>query len=369
MSEPSIISGRTDITPEQAGFHSPALGKLNDFFAGLIAEEKLQGAGYLLARHGRIFAQASLGRLLPSKQSPPFRPDSLRGIASATKVFTAVAVMQLAEQGKLTLTQPAAAFIKEFDTDMHRGITLFHLLTHTSGLAPDPGFSLEPYPVARHDFKDMAELITFALSGPLHSPPGERWAYCTNAFVILGEVIERVSGLPYESFIQKHILDPLGMNDTYFIVPPEKRERVCLTGDPDPGLWEGKNLLAAGGGLYSSLPDLFRLGQMMLDNGTLDGVRVISRKSVEKMSTNRLRRVPADAGETRQDAKMYGLGWSLEYRSTVTPGAYGHEGSGRVNLVIDPAESLVAVYFVPTDIPWVPESLLGPLAIIWSGLE
>ncbi len=364
-----VTSGPCDISPGEAGFHPPVLEKLNGVFKRLIDEEKLQCAGYLLARRGKIFAHAALGRLLPDAASPPYQPDSLRMIASSTKVFTAVGLMQLAERGLLTIEQPAADFIKEFDTDLHRGIKLSHLLTHTSGLAPDPGFSLEPYPVVKYDFKDMDEFLSFALRGPLHSEPGARWAYCTNGFVILGEVIARASGMPYETYIQKNILEPLGLNDTHYNVPPGKRNRVCFTEPPAPGFWERPDLLAAGGGLYSTLRDLHRFGQMMLDSGTLGGVRILSRKSVEAMTTNRLHRVPADAWDTRQDAKLHGWGWSLEYRSTVTPGTYGHEGSGRVNLVIDPAERLVAVYFVPTAVPWVPESLLGPLAIIWSGLE
>ncbi|MBN2531487.1 MAG: beta-lactamase family protein [Spirochaetales bacterium] len=369
MSDSTILTGETGATPKEAGYYPPNIERLDTFFTGLIKEEKLQCASYLLARYGKIFAHKSMGRLLPYGPDTPFRPDSIRLIASTTKVFTAVGILQLAEKGKLTLDQPVSDFIKEFDTDMHRKISIFHLLTHTSGLAPDPGFYLEPYPVYKNVFKDMDALIRYTLSGAVHSKPGERWAYSTRGMIMLGEVIKRVSNMEYEDYIQKNILDPLGMTDSHFIVPPEKRDRVCFTKEPDKTIREQKELFNAGGGLYSTLNDLFRFGQMMLNNGQLDGVRIVSRKSVETMISSHLKNVPADAWEVHQDDKKHGLGWSLEYRSIVTPGTYGHEGAGRVNLIVDPAEELVAVYFVPTTIEWVPESLICPMAIIWSGLE
>jgi CubicO group peptidase (beta-lactamase class C family) len=99
MKSHPLMSGPCDVTPAEAGFHAPVLDKLNDFLSGLVAAKKLQCAGYLLARHGRVFAHAALGGLLPGPSAPPFRPDSIRMIASTTKVFTAVALMQLAERG------------------------------------------------------------------------------------------------------------------------------------------------------------------------------------------------------------------------------------------------------------------------------
>jgi CubicO group peptidase (beta-lactamase class C family) len=369
MNDIHVLTGTVDTTPEKAGYNPSQLEKLDDFFIRLIKEEKLQGANYLLARHGKIFAHTSMGKLRPADPAKPYMPDSIRWIASATKVFTTVAILKLAEKGKLTLEQSVSHFIQEFDTDMHRKISIFHLLTHTSGLAPDPGFYLEPYPAQRESFKTMDDVIKYTVSGVVHSKPGERWAYCTRGIVILGEIVKRVSGMPYEEYIQKNILDPLGMTDTCFTIPPEKRDRVCLTEEPDDEQWESEDLFAAGGGLSSTSRDLFRFCQMMLNNGQLDGVRIVGRKAVEKMTSNHLNNVPADAWEVHLDDKKYGLGWSIAYRSILTPGTYGHEGAGRVNMLIDPVEDLVAIYFVPTAIEWMPESLICPMAIIWSGLE
>lgn len=134
-------------------------------------------------------------------------------------------------------------------------------------------------------------------------------------------------------------------------------------------MWEGEDLLAAGGGLFSTSPDLFRFCQMMLNNGQLDGVRIVSRKSVEKMTMNHLKHVHVEAREVHLDDKKYDLGWSIAHRSILTPGTYGHEEGEQINMLIDPAEELVAVYSFPTIIAWVPEALISPMAIIWSGLE
>jgi CubicO group peptidase (beta-lactamase class C family) len=368
MSDIPRTVGRTDVSPQEAGYRASRLDVLDDFFLRLIGETKLQCASYLLARRGKIFACRSFGSLLPGRRDLPFLPDSIRTIASVTKVFTAVALFQLMEQGKLTLTQPVSTLIKEFDTDAHRKIRIDHLLTHTSGLAPDPGFCLEPYPSYRSGFKDMEEFLKYALRGPLQAQPGERWAYCTNGFVVLGEIVARVSGMQYREFVRERILDPLGLADTHFQVPDEKKDRFCFTGETGAAATSDR-LWDAGGGLHSTLYDLFRFGQMMLDRGRLDGTLIVSRKSVERMTANRLRDVPADAWETHLDDKPYGLGWSLSCRSVLTPDVFEHEGAGRVMLLVDPREELVVVYFIPTAIPWVPESLLCPLAMIWSGLE
>jgi CubicO group peptidase (beta-lactamase class C family) len=368
MSDTTVIEGPVDATPESVGYHRCALDNLNALFHRLIRTHKLQCAGYILARRGLVFAHASLGRLRPDDGAEPFRPDSIRAVASLTTAFTAAAVLQLAERGTLTLEQPVADIIKQFDTDLHRKINCFHLLTHTSGLAPDPGFSLEPNPAWRSDFQDMDDFITYALSGPTLAPPGERWAYCSAGFVILGEVVRRLSGVTYEEYAQRHILDPLGMTDTYFIVPPEKKDRVCLTG-PDDSSGDQAGLFSAADGLFTTARDLCRFGQMMLNRGSLDGAQILSRKAVERMTTNQLRGAPSDTWGGHQDDQRHGLGFAMESRSTVSPGTYTREGAGQVNLVIDPAEELVAIYFVPTAIPWVPESILCPMAVILSGLD
>jgi len=371
MGDITFQTGPVEIDPREAGYNPQKLNKLDELFSRLIKEEKLQCASYLLSRKGKSFAWKSMGRLCYDDEDTLFMPDSIRALASVTKVFTAIGIMQLMENGKLFLDQSVSHYFPEFGKGNNWKIIIEHLLTHTSGLAPDPGFCQEVHPDYRPLPETMEELITKSITGVLPSGPGERWAYCTKGFMLLGEIISRVSGMPYEEYIQKHILDPLGMDDTYFSVPENKRNRVCLVKEGDRDRLDRGigHITNAGGGLFSTLKDLAALGQAMLNKGVLAGTRILSRKTVEKMTTNQLKDVPTDAWGYHSDDKKYGLGWSIAYRSIITPGTFAHEGAGRVALYIDPVEELIAAWFIPTEVEWVPESLINPMAVIWSGLE
>ncbi len=362
-------SAPTDVAPEEAGFHSSRLDTLDSFFARLIEKDRLQAAGCLLARRGKIFALRTLGGLAPDDPGRPFLPDSLLPIGPITQGITAVALFTLMEAGRLTLEQPVSGIMKEFNTDQHKKIAVSHLLAHTSGLAPDPGFLLEPNPAQPPRFRGMPDFLRYALRGPLLAPPGERWAPCANGFVVLGEIIKRVSGMEYEDYVGQAVLEPLGMSDTHFTVPGEKRDRLCPAGKKESVRGKAKNLLSAGSGLHSTLIDLSTFGRMMLDGGRLGDTRVVSRKSVEKMTTNRLRGVPAEEGAMKLDPKKYGLGWAIPGRSIVSPSAFGLEAPGRASLLIDPEEELAAVFFTPAAGPPAPEALTVPPAVVWSGLE
>jgi CubicO group peptidase (beta-lactamase class C family) len=129
------------------------------------------------------------------------------------------------------------------------------------------------------------------------------------------------------------------------------------------------NPIIGTGGLQSTLYDLFKFAGMMLNKGSLGDTRILSRKSVEAATRNHLKDVYAFAWDVECKDKKYGLGWSIAYRSLPTPGTFAHEGAGRCAMYIDPAEEFIAIYFVPTKVDWVPESLISPLGIMWGGLE
>jgi CubicO group peptidase (beta-lactamase class C family) len=340
----------------------------------MIQSEKIQGASYLLSRDGQIFAHRSMGRLRFDHDTAQLMPDSIRKIYSITKVFTAVAVMKLVEDGFLYLNQPVMTIIDEFNTPVHSKIKIIHLLTHTAGIAPCSGYFAEPYSV-REEWWKADNWIKEAISGPASAPPGEAWIYSSVGYAILGEIISRVSGLHCEEYIRKNILEPLGMNDTCFDLPEEHLERTCFVWP-----WEREELQEepeenqkwpprSGGGLYSTLHDLWKFGQMTLNGGTFNGKRIISRKTLEDMTTNHLKpNTPAfHWGDNYQDFR-YGLGFSLLLSDLLSPDTYNHEGYGRSTLYMDPTERLVAVYFIPADQDWVPEAIINPRAITWSGL-
>jgi CubicO group peptidase (beta-lactamase class C family) len=393
-----IHSTHTELTPEEASFRPQTLEQLDQLLVELIRDKKVQGASYLLSRGGKTFAMKSMGELRHTEQGKPFTTDSIRRIASITKWFTMVAVLRLMEEGKLSLGQQVKDFIPEFDHRFYERINITHLLTHTSGLAPDGGYFLEPYPMDWYDYlfafgddedenpptRTVEEETAFRksqwikamLAGPPVCPPSEQWNYCTKGFIILGEIISRVTGIDYEEYIQRTILEPLGMTRTFFTVPEELHEEVCVIND-----WEVQRLNRnnkesfdpprSGGGLFSTLEDLNKFAQMLLNKGTYNGQRILGRKSVEMLSREPYPEgLPAFCWGDQVKHSHFALSSSLgrEYDSC-GPNTIFHEGAGRSTLMVDPDEDLVVAFFVPSDVDWVPESVINVKNIIWSGLK
>lgn len=387
---------QTDVTPEEAGYRPEILNRLNELLTGLVRDRKLQCASYMLARDGKVFASAAIGKLRPKEGSAELGTDSIRRIASITKWFTLVAVMQLVEEGKLHLRQPVKTWIPEFDKPPFDKITVYHLLTHTSGLVADGGYFLEPYPLpwwetqfAHKDFEEPKpqrtpeEELEFRRSAVVKAllaanpvcEPGKAWCYSSAGYTVLGALVGHLRGTTYEEAVRSRIIEPLQLTRTFFDVPEELSSEVCITNE-----WEERRLNSqrgddpleprSGGGLYSTLPDLTRFGQMMM-TGTWNGKRVISRKSLELIARDQFPAgVPAYSWGA--DFKEYhiGLGATLpDIGETLRPGAYWHEGAGRSYLIVDPAERFSAAVFVPTDSAWVPESVISVRNMIWSGLR
>ncbi|GHD56606.1 serine hydrolase domain-containing protein [Jeongeupia chitinilytica] len=372
--ESPIHLAPVQISPREAGFDPVKLDDLDRHFQRLIANGKLQGASYLLARRGKVFAHRSMGQLREDPVAGAFKPDSLRCVYSITKLVAAIAAMQLVEQGKLCLETFACALIDEMQNPKHNQIQLWHLLTHCSGLPADPGFYNEPYPHEWLSSRVKDNWITAALTGPTEYEPGTRSSYSSVGYAILGEIIARVSGQTFEAYVEEHILKPLGMKDSCFIVPESRFDEVCLN-----NAWQYERLLLrtpphgipqAAGGMYSTLADLYRLGQMMLNKGAFDGVRILSRKSVETMTRNWL---PPNTESYYWGNKLkafeHGLGvQTYSNFGLVSPGTYAHEGAWHSALFIDPQEELVVVYMVPNNPGWSQEAVIAPRGIIWSGL-
>lgn len=378
----TIHEGWTDATPEDAGYDPQAIRSLDDHYADLIGKGTIQGAGYLISRGGKVFAHRTMGKLRPEEDGADLKPDSIRKLYSITKAFTAVAIHQLIDRGQLFLTQQASSILREMDTDKHREITVFHLLTHTSGLRGDPGFFTEPYGLpwfewAVRELKDKGYDIGWqkaVLSGPLQNMPGKEWIYSTSAYALLGEIISKVSGKPYDRYIQEEILEPLGMTKSFFDMPETYYDEVCCTND-----WEKENVYQpqsrgedapprAGNGLFSTMDDLWKFGQMMLNGGQFGGTRILSRRAVELQTTNHLRGVAHNGWGNKLTDYPFGLGWSLEHYDLCSRGTYSHEGFGHCGLYVDPAEELVFVFFAPSVKGYTNESVLIPRTIAWSGL-
>ncbi len=371
--------GEVDCAPSEARYDERALGALDAHFERMIEAGRIQCGSYILSRSGKIFANKAIGSLTWKEDSPPLRTDSIRHIASISKIFTAIAVMQLVERGKLYLYQSVASIIPEFDTKQHRDITLVDLLTHTSGLKPDSGAMTEPYPLGWKMFDDSPEGISEGLkdflSGPVLRPRGAEWMYCSMGFAVLAEIVKRRTGMSFIDYLKAEIFEPLGMAETGVgTVDDRERDRVCLTGENEEWLYDrrfGKymEVLAASNGIISTLGDMHRFGLALLNGGKLGDARIIGESALKHMTRNQLSGVRSVCwGSPECKDYHYGLGFVLFEGGNFSPGCFGHEGAGRSVLIVDPAEEFVAMWFVPSKIDWVAESVRNTPAVMWSGL-
>ena len=396
-----FTEGKTQCKPRDVGYDPERLDVLNNHFQKLIDEGKIQCAIYCLSRKGKIFAHGAIGKKTYRKNdNTPVKPDSVRYIASVTKLFAAVAIMKLVEDGLTRLDATVGEILPQFNTPPYDKITLFHLLTHTSGMYPDPGcfenkyqsnyWSMIENAYKLHKPKKDGEFdwITAALGTigtGLRTNPDTEWAYCSFGFVILGAVIEKLTGIHANKYIEDYISLPLGMKDTVFDLTPDMAKRAIVTdketekyinsiidGTYKPR-WVGEklNLPGTGGGLNGTAYDMNIFGNMVLNGGTLNNTRIIGRKAIEKMTTHQLHNIPDYTWGGNTQNRGFGVGFDMRDGPafTFSPNSYCHEGAGSCALYIDPQEELVAVWIVPfLGEGWHITAIFNVVNIIWSGL-
>jgi uncharacterized protein YbbC (DUF1343 family)/CubicO group peptidase (beta-lactamase class C family) len=302
-----------------------------------IAQGKLPGAVVAIGHDGKIVYEKAYGRRATVPAAEAMTEDTIFDLASLTKVVaTTTALMQLFEQGKYRLNDKVTDYIPEFQGGKS-DITLRNLFTHFSGLKPD--VQLVP-PWAGYQTG-----IRLACTTPPDGPPGARFVYSDINFVLLGELVRRLSGQPLSDYARDHIFRPLGMMDTMFQPPAALAPRIAPTErvtkdspplravvhDPTARYMGG---VAGHAGVFSTAGDLARFAQMMIDGGTLDRVRIVSAATVQKFTEPQ---TPPD------QAILRGLGWDIDSpysgnRGELFPiGSFGHTGFTGTSLWIDPA--------------------------------
>lgn len=395
----NTIKGKIDCQPCETGYDAGRIEMLEKRFGEMIEKRIIHGASYCIAHKGRVIAHGSIGRNNTMGADTPMQPDTVFGIASITKTFTATAIMQLIEDGYIRLNTYVGEIIPQFGEKPFNDITLWHLLTHTSGIYPDGGCFNEPTVKNQWDhICDAAEKwdkngefdwITPSLAGGLRRPTGTEWMYSSFGFVILGEVISRVSGMNAHDYIEEKIIRPLKMTDSGFYHTPETAARSfygsvrqkeyfdkIVSGeinehDGDGSVWD--KIPSTGGGIHSTVYDLVRFGNAYINSGRLDGVRILGRKSVEKMSAVQLEGVPDHCWNANEPNRLYGIGFDIRrgLNFNYSDRTIMHEGAGASSLDIDLEEGLAAAWFVPFDEGangWSAEPLYNVQNIIWSGL-
>ncbi len=348
--------------PETAGMSSERLALIDAAVEKSIANKETPGAVVLVGRRGRVVFRKAYGNRALKPSVEPMTTDTVFDVASLTKpLATATSVMILIEQGKLRLRDTIGDFIKDIDDENAKKVTIEQLLTHTSGYRPD--FDL------KEQWSGKAGMLESLKKEMLRSPPGEKFVYSDIGFIVLGEIVERVSGKPLDQFVRETQFDSLtdtrfirrgtgsvDSNDFLRIAPTEN---VCgqqrylggnASADCDPSMvlrgqvhdptafrMEG---VAGHAGLFSTADDLALLCDMYLNGGTLNGSRLLSPLSIAAM-TNR-RRVG--------DAGYRGLGWDIDTsystnRGDLFPvGSFGHTGFTGTSIWMDPASGVFVVF-------------------------
>ncbi len=366
--------------PEDVGLSSSRLQRLTDAMQAYVQQGRLAGAVTLVARRGKVVYLEAFGQRDRETKSQ-MRTDSMFRIASQSKAIVSVGAMILQEEGKLLITDPVSRFLPGFAkttvavskegggydvVPARRAITIRDLLTHTSGVSYGSGPARDKWTTAGFQgwyFADRDEPIGASIGRlpelPFDAQPGERWIYGYNTD-ILGAVVEKASGQPLDVFLRTKVFEPLGMRDTHFYVPAPKAERLAavysaassgIERAPTPGTMtaqgayvEGpRKSFSGGAGLVSTASDYGRFLQMMLNGGTLDGVRLLSRTTVDLMTTDHL------AGKAFRPGQGFGLGFSvvLDVGERGVPGSvgeYGWGGAYHSTYWVDPKEELVVVY-------------------------
>ncbi len=298
------------------------------------------------------------------------RTDTIFQIASMTKPITAIAVMLLEDEGRLSTDDPVEKHLPEFKGQLlvksrsagetvlvkpPRPITLRDLATHTAGQPSAPPAGLADLYTKRH--RTLAEAVMAYSQMPLQFEPGSTWAYSNAGIDILGRVVEAVSGSGFEAFLEQRLFGPLGMKDTFFYPTDATLPRLAkLYKKAGDGLAPAATFLGTpvggkfplpAGGLYSTAPDLARLCRMMLAKGAWEGKKILSEAAVEKMT--RVQTGDLKCGFTEQIGM--GLGWQVVRTpvgptAALSPGAYGHGGAFGTQFWIDPAKGTFYILLV-----------------------
>lgn len=359
--------------PDAVGLSTRHLSRLTDVLRGAIDRGIIPGAVALIARHGKIAHLQALGLRDPAGASP-MQDDTIFRIYSMTKPIVSVAVMMLVEEGRLMLSDPLPKHLPAFadpkvaverDGKVEiepaaRDITIQDLLRHTSGLtyefrgtAPVQKMYMDAK-VFRRNQTNADQVATLATL-PLMHQPGARWEYSRSTDV-LGRLVEVVSGLTLGEFLHQRIIAPLGMVDTAFQVPEQKHGRLAeaFARDPETGaavqlieVGEKPMFESGGGGMVSTAVDYARFCQMLLSGGTLDGVRLIGRKTVELMTADHLGPVTGSP-DLLLPGYGFGLGFAVRRHAGMAqiPGSVGEYywgGLAGTTFWIDPKEQLFAI--------------------------
>jgi CubicO group peptidase (beta-lactamase class C family) len=391
----ALAAGLPPAPPDSLGFSAERLKRLDGLMQRYVGEKKLAGMTIAIARDGKVAYLRSQG-MADIAAKRPVKQDTIFRFYSMSKPVTAVAALQLVEQGKLRLDDELSAYLPEFkDAKVYAGknadgslkleapakpIRIRDLFTHTSGFTyagmfdqTPVGEAYEKAQIMRAD-RSLDEFSKVIATLPLTVQPQTTYNYGVSTD-ILGRVIEVVSGEPFDAHLKKHIFDPLGMADTGFTVPEAKMARFAELYESVPGgkglrpvpgdavratFREGARFKSGGGGLTSTVDDYLRFCQALLNGGELDGVRILSPKTVALMTAPQLPVERMGALPSFMPGYVTGLGVAVlvDLGRSELPGSVGEfnwAGAASTYFFVDPKEKMVVIlltqYFPFTQYP------------------
>jgi len=386
---PCLLAAQTATSVPPAriinGFDAGRLTRIDKALQTYVDSNEIAGAVVLVLRDGRPVYEKAVG-WADKESGRRMTTDAIFRIASQSKAITSTAVLMLVEEGKIGLQDPVSRFIPEFAhttvathagagpgiTPAKREITIHDLLTHTSGISYGTD-SLVASTYARQGLgpaagwgwytADKNEPICTTMSRlgslPFVSQPGEKWVYGYNIDV-LGCVVERASGMPLDQFIRTRITDPLGMKDTFFFIPPDKRQRLVtvymndsvgrLQRAPDNARGQGhyvegpRRNFSGGAGLLSTIHDYARFLQMIANGGQLDGVRILAPRTVMLMTTNQVDTLMKSFSPCSGFGLAFGVHDRFGCDDFSSVGSYSWGGAYGSSYLVDPKEHLIILY-------------------------
>ena len=358
--------------PEEVGMSARRVRHVGQLAAGWVAQGITSALVILVARRGVVVLHEAFGRLTPDDDAPPVKRDTIYPLTSLTKPITAAAAMLLVEDGLLGLQRPVSEYLPEFRGEGKQAVMVHHLLTHTSGLrdqdvdahaAKKRGVVAIPPPEeTQHPW--INEYLFLRYDAPLWKPPGVEMSYSGYGYILLGEIVRRVSGQALADFARDRIFKPLSMQDTFYIVPDAVRARIvrrpldapfAITGSmamPGTETRERQELPLGNNGVYSTVMDMAIFGQMFLNRGSYGEVRILSPAAVAEMTRNQLPGIGAQRADEFFPEASWGFGWgihgnkkALQDGSLHSPQAFDHYGAGGVFCWVDPVYEIGGMYF------------------------
>lgn len=349
-------------TAQEAGLCPNRLSQVEQLVKSWVEQKASQAFAYVIARRGIIASHQAVGCFSPAYKSPAVSLNTIFPLASLSKPVTGTAALILAEHGQISLSFPVSYYIPEFVGEGKEKVLLWHLMTHTSGLRDEDinahsekkqGLEVRAPDSTQHP--DIHRKLYLGYDTPLWKPPGIEMYYCNYGVELLGEIVRRVSGQPLDQFCQDNIFTPLQMSDSHFIVPEVKYNRVIrreedLLGGKWFHTFEAMSRPSAAGGLYSTVLDMAKFGQMFLNKGIYGINRVLSPASVTEMTRNQIPHISSTYGEEYFAEASYGYNWSVngnkkDNGDLLSPSSFNHGGAGGVTLTVDPVYEMVIVLF------------------------